>query len=338
MENFTATFQRIKTAVDQGDNIVITTHKSPDGDALGSMLGLKAVLEAQGKTVTAISVNAYADFLNWLPGVETILVNDDDGASVAKAVQQADVIFALDYNALSRVEQVGHLIHHAKGVKVMIDHHLNPEDFADLMVSSSAYGSTAEMVYEWIVDVYGKDAITKDVASCLYTGLVTDTGSFRFPSTRPETHQIAAHLLSTGIKHDEIHNAVYDTYSYARMRLVGYALSEKASYITDLNAVIMVLNAAELAKFNYKKGDTEGLVNMGLSIAGVKFACLISESDSVVKMSFRSKGDMPVNELASKYFNGGGHRNAAGGRSDLSPEQTAKKLEEVLLEYKSFLQ
>lgn len=317
--------------------MAITTHKSPDGDALGSMLGLAAVLRDKGCDVTCVSVNDFADFLQWMPGADKILIQEHQDAFVKQAVVNAEVVFCLDYNALGRVENVGHYIAESTGKVVMIDHHLRPDDFAHITVSDPTVGSTAELVYDFLTHAYGRDVINEQVAGCLYAGVVTDTGSFRFPSTRPQTHQMAAHLLELGLDHSKIHDAVYDTYSYARMKLVGYALSEKLTYLPALNSSIIVLDENELARFSYKKGDTEGLVNMGLSIMGVRFAALITQSEGLVKMSLRSKGDMPANELAAKYFNGGGHKNAAGGRSDLDPEATKSLLIEKLDAFKSFL-
>ncbi len=317
--------------------IVVTAHKAPDGDAIGSILGLAQFLRAKGHDVECVVPDAYPNFLKWMPGQKDILKYNRHWTPVKRHFKEADIIFLLDYNALNRIGEMGVPLQQSGAVKIMIDHHQQPEHFPDYVFSDLSACSTAQMVWE-LIDAMGEtDLINTDGASCLYTGIMTDTGSFRFPATSSKTHRIVAELIDKGVNHARIHECILDTNSYDRMKLTGYALGEKMQYLPEFNTTITSLDAAELERFHYKKGDTEGLVNMGLSIDGVVFSVFISEQENIVKLSFRSQGSFSVNEFAKTHFNGGGHRNAAGGHSNDNVQDTVAHLMALLPQYKEAL-
>jgi len=318
-------------------NIVIVTHWSPDGDAMGSSLGLYNYLLQKKHKVTVITPNDYPAFLNWLPGNNKV-IDFSKNAKVAKPkVAKADIIFCLDFNSLKRIEDLGVEVGKAKGIKFIIDHHLQPEGFAKYMLHSIEACSACELVFDFINLMGDGKKITKNIANCLYTGMMTDTGSFRFPSTTERTHTIVAALIKAGADNSEIHNRIYDDNTEGRLRLLGYCLSEKLTVLKEYNTAFFSLRADELKRFNYKKGDTEGVVNYALSLEGICFAAFFVERDDAVKTSFRSKGSFDVNLFARKNFNGGGHAHAAGGQSDLSLDEAVIKFVSVLPEYKKEL-
>lgn len=317
--------------------IVITTHHKPDADALGSALGLYNFLKNAGYNPVVVSPTDYPSFLNWMPGEKEVLIYEYQTAKCKALAQNADIIFCLDFNALKRINEFGHDVGHSKAVKVLIDHHLEPEGFEDVSFWSTAASSTCELVYKFIADFAGKEAVTKDIAACLYAGIMTDTGSFRFDSVKPETHRIVASLLDTGVEHWKIHNYISDSFSLNRMRFIGYIISEKMEVLEGLNTALIVVTADELKQYQVQTGDTEGLVNYGLSIKGVELATLIIDRTVLVKMSFRGKGRFPANKFAREYFDGGGHFSAAGGQSNLSLDDTVKKFKEALINYKEYL-
>ena len=327
----------IKAIVENASNIVITTHKSPDGDAIGSSLALFHFLKKMNKQVTVVVPDAFPKFLNWMEGTTTILNYEEQKTKVLPIIEQADLIFSLDYNGLSRIGDLAEPIGASDATKIVIDHHQNPQEFAQHYIVDTASCSTAQLVYEFIEGLGELQYIDEVVGSCIYCGIMTDTGSFRFPSTTAKTHRIIAHLIELGVDGAQIHEQVYDTYSMNRLELLGYALTEKMKVFPELNAAYISLSQKELSRFNFQKGDTEGLVNYPLSIDGIKFAALITEKENDISISFRSKGNFYVNELANKYFDGGGHVYAAGGRSLLTLEETIVKLEEVIQSYKSEL-
>ncbi|MCO6500711.1 MAG: bifunctional oligoribonuclease/PAP phosphatase NrnA [Vicingus serpentipes] len=327
----------IKTILSEANNIVITTHKSPDGDAIGSSLALFHFLKKLGKKVTVVVPDAFPQFLNWMEGVEKILHYDKQEEEVISIIKAADLIFALDYNGLSRIGDLSLPVAASSAKKIVIDHHQNPQEFADYYVVDTDACSTSQLVYELIEKLGELDRLDEIIGSCIYCGIMTDTGSFRYPSTTSKTHQIIAHLIDLGVDGSQIHEWVYDTYSMNRLQLLGYALTEKMKVFPELNAAYISLSQEELKKYNFQKGDTEGLVNYPLSIEGIKFSTLITEKENDISMSFRSKGNFYVNELASENFDGGGHIYASGGRSLLTLEETIAKLEEVIQCYKSAL-
>ncbi len=329
--------QEIKKAIEAGQNIVITTHKSPDGDAIGSSLAFYHYLSSLGKNVSVVVPDAFPDFLNWMSGVDRILYYDTQTGSVEKLVSEADIVFSLDYNALGRIGALGELIGTSNAVKVVVDHHQDPQDFADHYFVDTDNSSTAQLVYELIESFGDASKINKVIGECIYCGIMTDTGSFRYPSTTAKTHQIIANIIAVGVNGAMIHENVYDTNSEDRLRLLGFALTEKLRVVSAANAAYISLSAEELKKYNFKKGDTEGLVNYALSISGIKMAVLMTEKEGGVNFSFRSKGDFFVNKIANQYFNGGGHVYAAGGRLETSLDNAIEKVEKVIEEFQQEL-
>lgn len=313
--------------VNSAEKIVITAHKSPDGDSVGSSLGLYHFLKQFEAEVKICHPDESPHFLHWMPAVEQIKSLDKNKEEVKTALQEADLIFCLDYNSSSRIGKMEQPLLQSSAKRVMIDHHRDPDtEFCDLMFSDITSCSTAQLIYEIIVATGYEKRLNKDVAVSLYTGLVTDTGSFRFSSTLPKTMRIAAALMETGIEHWRVHEQIFNANSLDRIQLNSYAMLEKLQILADGKAAYVSLTDAELKRFNAQKGDTEGLVNQALSIAGVQMAVFLKESDGIIKCSFRSQGDIPVNELASNHFSGGGHLNAAGGKFLGKMEDAIEKL------------
>ncbi|MCW3075660.1 MAG: family phosphoesterase [Bacteroidetes bacterium] len=318
-------FSKFKNLIKKAGKIVIVTHWSPDGDAMGSSLALYHYLKSLKKTVNVVVPNEYPEFLQWMPGNKQVLVFEKDAAKVTKLINKADAIFTLDFNTLKRIEKLGAEIEKSQAPKIIVDHHQQPDNYASLYFHDVKACSTCELIYDLIVGLGGKKQIDKKIAACLYVGLMTDTGSFRYSSVNSKTHLIISELLKTGITPSDIHSAIYDTYSESRMKLLGYALSEKMKILEGLPVAYISFTEAELKKYDYKKGDTEGLVNYPFAIKGIKACALFNEGEGGVKVSFRSKGKIDVNTFARKYFNGGGHINAAGGKSYESLEKTVAK-------------
>lgn len=329
--------RKIKALLSRPKNIVIVTHWSPDGDAIGSSLGLYNYLIKKKHAVSVITPNDYPSFLSWMKGNNKILDFQKKGTAAKKLTAKADLIFCLDFNSLKRIDKLGDEVAKSSAVKFIIDHHLQPEDFADYMLHSVAAGSTCELIYDFISLMGDKKLIDKDIANCLYTGIMTDTGSFRFPSTTAQTHLILAELIKAGAENAEIHNRIYDDNTEGKLKLLGYCLNEKLTVLPEYRTAFFWLSAEELKKFNYKKGDTEGVVNFALSIAGIRFAAFLVERDGIVKTSFRSKGSFDVNKFSRSHFSGGGHANAAGGMSELSIDKTVEKFKSLLPQYKKQL-
>jgi len=278
--------------------------------------------------------NHYPAFLSWLPGNKDILIYKDDKTEAKKLVKEADIIFCLDFNTLRRLESLFKPINQSNATKVLIDHHPQPDNGFAFMISQVETSSTSELIYNFICELGDKSLIDKDIAECLYTGIITDTGSYSYNCNYENTYLISAELIKIGVDGEYIHRLVYDTYSEDRMRLLGYCLSKKLKVLKDLYTAYIFLTKEELQQFNFQVGDTEGVVNYALAINGIHFAVLITEKENFIRLSFRSKGDFSVNSFARKYFEGGGHKNAAGGNSYLAMDQTVKKLEELLVKYK----
>lgn len=318
--------EAILERIASSSKIVITSHQNPDGDAVGSLLGLFHILSTKGKNCTCLLPDRFTSFLNWMPGTDQIQFFDEDKVNGKKLLTDADLIFVLDYNAPSRVgQEMGAVLAQAPASKIMIDHHPQPDPFCTHTFSYTTECSTAQMVYRFAATLGYTQFINKDAATCLYTGIMTDTGSFRFPATTALTHYIIAQLIECGAENAAIHNAVYDTNTADRLRLLGYTLSSKLVVLPEHKVAYMSLIKDELEKFQHQKGDTEGFVNYGLSINGVLFAAIFMEKDDQIKISFRSKGKVPVNEFMSANFSGGGHLNAAGGRSNDSMDVTIQR-------------
>ncbi|MDG3581335.1 DHH family phosphoesterase [Galbibacter pacificus] len=331
--------KELKKVLSSPKKIVVIPHKNPDGDAIGSSLGVYHYLKQNKHDISIISPNDYPDFLKWMPGEEVVIKYDAQNDIACKKIKEAELIFTLDFNSLSRIDEVANGLKAFTGDYVMIDHHQAPDDYAKYTYSDTSMSSTCEMVYNFIDFLGEAHKITAEIATCLYTGIMTDTGSFRFPSTTSATHRIIANLIDYGAKNALIHNDIFDTNSLDKLHLLGCALKNLVE-LPQYHTVYITLSKEELQQFNYKKGDTEGFVNYGLSLKGIKFAAIFIESaqENIIKISLRSKGDFSVNEFARKHFNGGGHINAAGGRSEMSLEETTAFFEKTLKAYKEELQ
>lgn len=317
---------KILELVKQAQSIVITSHKSPDGDSIGSSLAVFHLFKHWGKNVQVVHPDPAPAFLHWVNGQETIVDFETRQEEASNALKGADLIFCLDYNEPSRVgEAMQAVLLEAAAPKVMIDHHLHPADFCVEVISDTSASSTCELVYKWIKEIGHLDDIDENSGTAIYLGIMTDTGSFRFPSVSSFTHEAIGDLIRRGVKHFLIHEAVYDTNTIDRIKLRGFALSEKLVCLDGLPVAYVALSEEELNRFHYQKGDTEGLVNQILGIQGIKMAVLFVEKEGKIKISFRSKGDYFVNELAKTHFNGGGHAYASGGISDANLEQTVEK-------------
>ncbi len=318
--------ENIYQAISNAHAIVITAHKSPDGDSIGSSMALFHLLQKWNKNVSVVHPDPAPEFLHWVPNQEVIVDFENQAEKATELLQAADLIFCLDYNEPSRVgKEMQEVLVQSNAIKVMIDHHLHPADFCDFTLSETSACSTCELLFQWLKAIQRENDIDDTIGKCLYLGIMTDTGSFRFPSVSSGTHEIAAFLIEKGVKHFEIHEAVFDTNTIDRIRLKGYALSEKLVLIPGIPVAYASLSEEELHRFNYQKGDTEGLVNQILGIQGIKMAVFFAEKDGKVKISFRSKGEYVVNQLANDHFEGGGHAYASGGISFVSLDETIAK-------------
>ena len=324
-------YQQIEAAIQAASHIVITAHKSADGDSIGSSLGLLYFIEKLGKKAVVCHPDKAPDFLDWLD-TSAIMVMEENPEEVTAQMKKADLIFCLDYNATSRVgPDMQPLLEAATGQKIMIDHHLDPEDFSTLTLSETTASSTAQLIVDLIEESGHLALLDEKIGTPLYLGILTDTGSFKFSSVKPRTHEVLAKLLAAGVAHHLIHENLNDTNTESRLRLQGYAMSEKLEILYDHHVAIISLSKEELAKYNFQKGDTDSLANLLLSIKGMKVAIVFTERDGIMKISFRSKGaENPVNVLATEHFDGGGHANAAGGMSDLTVGETLEKLRELI--------
>lgn len=322
----------------QPRKVVIVTHHKPDADALGSSLGLAGYLKKKGHFVQVITPSDYPEFLHWMPGNEAVLAFDKSReARIARHIEEAEVIFCLDFSALNRIEELTEFVRKSSAKKVLIDHHLEPEDFAEFNQWDARAASTAGLVFNLIAELNDVQEIDSAIADCLYAGIMTDTGGFRHSNTRHEEFLIASELVRLGANPTKVSKLIYDTNSLERLRLMGFVLGEKLKVLPEYHTAYMTLSAEELKRFGSQTGDTEGFVNYGLSIKGVRLSVMIYERKDSIKLSFRSLGNFNVNELARKYFDGGGHKNASGGTSSTTLEQTLQKLLIILPEYKEKL-
>lgn len=304
--------------------IVILSHTNPDGDAVGSSLAWAEVLRARGHEVTCVVPNKYPYFLDWMPGIEEVVVfkTDTEGRAV-KAIAEADVLFCLDFNAVSRLEILSETIQgNTTARRVLIDHHLQPDEGFDIVFSHPESSSTCFLVYCLVEAMYGTGAITRRMGELLYVGMMTDTGNFAFSHLTPELFRAVAVLLEKGISIPEIHNSVYNAYTEGRARLFGYAINRKMALIEDGTVAYMSLLESEMRRFQFQQGDSEGFVNYALTIKKVKMSAMFLAHRKFIRISLRSRGNVDVNLFARKYFNGGGHKNAAGGKSFLAMEET----------------
>ncbi|MFN5705830.1 MAG: DHH family phosphoesterase [bacterium] len=331
------TIENIASELSAGKNIVITTHHKPDGDAMGSSLGLYHFLCALGHNVHVITPTDYPYFLHWMPGHPEVINFMENEAKAAELVASADWIFCTDFNNLTRINELGDLVRQSKAKKAMIDHHLEPEGFEDFRYWDTTSCAAAELVYRFIAELGQLDKLSKEAATCLYTGIMTDTGSFRFASTTASVHRIIADLIELGADNSRIHELIYDTNSENRLKFLGEVLSNRMVVLKEKHTAYISIDKDLLKKYDIRTGDTEGVVNYALSIHGIKLAVLVIDRGELRKLSFRSKAEFPANEVAKKYFSGGGHRNAAGGSSMMSLEDTVAKFLEVLPEYEYLL-
>ncbi len=314
----------------KAEQIAIIPHAGPDGDAIGSSLALMRYLKKIGKQVRVICPNAYPQFLTWLHDETELDVFDGAEEFCTTYIDQSDLIFILDHNSFKRSGDLGKLLEKNTASKVMIDHHPMPEDIADVTISDTAMCSTCEMVYEFIGALGGNNQIDKEIAECIYTGIITDTGGLSYNSSNERIYQVVGDLMGKGIDKAKVHDKIYDNYSAHRMKMLGYCLNEGMELLPEYETAIIHLTKETLEAFEYQDGDTEGFVNYPLSIKGINISIIFMEKDDCVKISFRSKGSIPINQMARDFFNGGGHINAAGGRTYESMSKAIRKFKKEL--------
>lgn len=335
----TIEIKEIKTLLSSPKNIVIVPHKNPDGDAIGASLAMYHYLTNKGHKATVVSPNDYPDFLKWIPSSKNVYKFDMQNRQSKNAIDEASIIFLLDFNSLNRVgDDMKNTLEVFTGTFIMIDHHQEPDTIATYLYSDISISSTCQMIYHLLEKLDDLDLINPAVATCLFTGIMTDTGSFRFPSTTSTTHRIIADLIEKGANNAKIHNNVYDANSFGRLQLLGRALSNMV-VIDKLKTAYISLSQQDLDEFEYQKGDTEGLVNYALALNGIIFAAIFIEDvdQKIIKISFRSKGNFSVNKFSREHFNGGGHDNAAGGKTQISLDATISKFLKILPMYKNGL-
>ncbi len=332
------TLETVKTLLNQPKKVVVVGHKNPDGDAVGSCLGLAYFLKGRGHDTQVIMPNDFPEFLKWIPGCADILTFDRHQKQVTQAIEEAALIFTLDFNALNRTGDLAEVLEKATVPFVMIDHHQQPDDYAVAVYSDVSMSSTAQMVFHFIEGLDGVNEISHEIATQLYVGIMTDTGSFRFPATTATTHKVIASLIEKGAQNSIIHQNIYDTNSQDRLKLLGVALNN-LHVLPEYRTAYISLSQKDLDDHNFKKGDTEGFVNYALSLKGVVFAVIFIENrqESITKISFRSKGSFSVNEFARTHFNGGGHTNAAGGRTEMPLQKAVTHFISILPPYKNAL-
>jgi len=325
---------KLETIIEEGDDFVIVTHELPDGDAIGSSLALYHYLNTfDKKSITIIVPNEFPAFLKWLPGANEIIEFNKFKDFGAQLIRKADVIFCLDFNALKRVGRMDSVLAAADAKKVLIDHHLEPDNFCDLMISHPETSSTSELIFRVICSLGAFEQLDKETCECIYTGMMTDTGSFSYNSNDSEIYLIISELIKIGIDKDEIYRKVNQRYSEYRLRLMGYVLYEKMKIYKEKKTAMFALTQEELNRFRYKSGDTEGFVNLLLSMEGILLSVFLREETNLIKISLRSSGDFPCNKFAAQYFNGGGHKNASGGEYYGKLEDAIKIFEEGLSKF-----
>ncbi len=326
----------IKELLISPKNIVIIPHRNPDGDAMGSSLGLYHFLQKLNHKVTVIAPNEFADFLAWLPSSKNVLIYENDIENSKNYLTNADLIFTLDFNALHRVgDKMENVLNELQTNFIMIDHHQSPDNYAKYTYSDTSFGSTCEMIYNFITYLDQTKLVDKEIATCIYTGILTDSGGFKYPKTTGKTHRIVAELIDLGADNTKIPNLLFDNNPYSRLQLLGRALQNMKVFY-QYNTSYTVLTQTELDEFNYSKGDTEGIVNYGLTIKNINFAAIFIEhkEEKIIKISFRSQGKFDVNQFARDHFSGGGHINAAGGKSNKPMKETIEKFENLLTQIK----
>jgi len=329
--------QKAKKIVNKFDKIIIITHTSPDGDALGSSLALYHFLSEYGKQANIIVPNEFPNFLQWMPGVDQIIIAEKNNSIAAELIEAAELIFFLDFNVLSRIEQLETLVNNSTASKILIDHHLDPGDFSDITISHPTISSTSELIFRFICRMGFFDYINKSCAECIYTGMMMDTGAFTFNSNSPAIYFIISELLNKGIDKDEIYTNVYCHNSFRRIRLQGFVMYNKIQILKEYNTSLISLTHAELQRFRSQKGDTEGFVNIPLAIEKVVLSAFIREEKDIIRISLRSKGNFPTNQFAKEVFGGGGHLNASGAEFKGKFEDALRIFIEALPRYKHLL-
>jgi len=329
--------EAVKQLLTGSKKIVLACHKNPDGDTLGAALAMMHYLRQKGHDVTPLVPNDFPAYYRWLPGANEFVIFDRNAKKLRQALSEADLLFCLDFNSLDRTGNMAPDLKNFPGKKIVIDHHLEPSNEFDHYFSVVDVSSTGELIYEFIRSQGEVSLINRDVAIAIYTCIMTDTGSFSYNCNHPRTYQVVAELIDQGVDASLVHKLVYDTFTENRLRLLGYALSHRLLVWQELHTAVIYLTKDDLKKFQYQVGDTEGLVNYGLSMQKINLAVLLTEKDNQIRMSFRSKGDFSVNRLARDFFSGGGHKNASGGTSRMSMEITLDKLKEVLEHHKEAL-
>ena len=330
-----ANIDHVEKWFEKSDKLVIVSHVSPDGDAIGSSLGLYHFLLSQDKTVHVIVPNAFPDFLKWMPGAKDIIQYNRYKEFADKLINEADVLCVLDLNALSRLDDMQEVVRNSPARKLLVDHHLYPEDFARITISHPHISSTSELVFRLICQLGNFSDISKEGAECIYTGMMTDTGAFTYNSNDREIYLIIGELLSKGIDKDEIYRNVFNTASEGRLRLKGYVLCDKMQVFPEFRAALITLTREEQKKFHYMKGDTEGLVNIPLSIKDICFSVFLREDTEkdLIRVSLRSQGTFPCNKFSAQYFNGGGHLNASGGQHHGTLDEAIAVFEQAITEF-----
>lgn len=334
-----ANIDHVEKWFERAEKIVIVSHVSPDGDAIGSSLGLYHFFDALGKRVNVIMPNSFPAFFKWMPGANDIIIYNKYKDFADKLIQEADVICCLDFNVLSRIDVMEEAVKNSPARKLLVDHHLNPGDFSRITISHPGMSSTSELVFRLICQLGCFEDITKEGAECIYTGMMTDTGGFTYNSNSREIYLIIGELLSKGIDKDEICRRVFNTHSEGRLRLMGYVLYEKMQVFPAYRSALITLTREEQSRFQYAKGDTEGFVNMPLSMKDVDFSVFLREDTEkdMIKVSLRSVGDFPCNKVAADFFNGGGHLNASGGEFYGPMEEAVELFNQALAKYESLL-
>jgi phosphoesterase RecJ-like protein len=328
--------EALKELLNTPKKIAITTHQKPDADALGSSLALSGFLKKKNHQVTVITPTDYPKFLHWMSDNDSVVVyTENNEMRAAQVMNEADLIFCLDFSCLSRIEALGEVVKSTRAIKILIDHHLQPEHFSDFEYWNPAAAATCEMIYDLICRMGEQDKLDVAIGECIYAGIMTDTGSFRHPCTTRQTHLIAADLIDIGVDTNKVHRLIYDNNSEEKLKFLGFALYNKLIVLKEYHTAFFAITAEELAEFHSQTGDTEGIVNYALSVEDVIFAAILIDRGDMVKISFRSVGDFAVNEFAKTHFDGGGHKNASGGKSLLSLDETVKKFLELLPQYKS---
>lgn len=335
MENAAALYPQLATP----QKVVITMHQKPDGDAMGAALGLYHFLKKLGHDAVVVSPTNWAKFLSWMPGCDEVLDFEKSPLKVKPVVESADIIFCLDFNAFHRTKKMEDVLRNYSGTRILIDHHEQPDtSFFQFGISDVRKSSTCEMIYDFIVASPWSHLLDTSVGTCLYTGIMTDTGGFRFSITTPDVHRKVAHLLELGVQQSPIHDNIFDTYSENRLRFIGNALLNRMEVLYEYNTTFMYIPKKDITRYEIQTGDTEGLVNYLLTIEDIKLAALLIDRMEERKWSFRSKGTFDVNQFARLHFNGGGHKNAAGGRSLDSFEENVSSFKSVIMQYKAQLQ